>query len=60
VPGNTGTAQSAAQPANIAQAFQNQYQGQLNTYNANTQSANSTASGVEGLAGTALMAAAFF
>jgi hypothetical protein len=60
VPGNTGTAQSSAQPANIAQAFQNQYQGQLNSYNANTQSANSTASGIEGLAGTAAMAAAMF
>jgi hypothetical protein len=60
VPGNTGTATSAAQPANIAQAFQNQYQGNLNAYNANVQSANSTTSGLEGLAGTAALAAAMF
>jgi hypothetical protein len=56
VPGNTGTATSSAQPANIAQAFQNQYQGQLNSYDANVQSANSTESGLFGL-GTAGMLA---
>jgi hypothetical protein len=56
VPGNTGTAQASTSPANIAQAMQNQYQGQLNTYNANTQSANSTESGLMGLAGTAALA----
>lgn len=60
VPGNTGTSQSAAQPANISQAIQNQYQGQLNAYNANTQSANSSAQGAESLVGTAAMAAMMF
>jgi hypothetical protein len=60
VPGNTGTAQSAAQPSNIAQAFQNQYQGQLNAYNSDQQSSNSTNSAIAGLASTAAMAAAMF
>lgn len=60
VPGNTGTGQSGAQPANIAQAYQNQYQGNLNAYNANTQSANSSNAAMTGLAGTALMAGAMF
>jgi hypothetical protein len=60
VPGNTGTAQSSAQPANISQAIQNQYQGQLNAYNANTQSANSANQGAESLVGTAAMAAMMF
>jgi len=60
VPGNTGTAQSSAQPANISQAIQNQYQGQLNAYNANTQSANSANAGAESLVGTAAMAAMMF
>ncbi|MGG1949581.1 hypothetical protein AB1286_33180 [Trinickia sp. NRRL B-1857] len=49
VPGNTGTAQSAAQPANIAQAFQNQYQGQLDQYNARTGASNSMMGGLFGL-----------
>lgn len=54
VPGNTGTAQSAANPANIAQAFQNQYQGQLNAYNASTGASNSTKSGLFGLGSAAM------
>jgi hypothetical protein len=58
VPGNTGTATSSAQPANIAQAFQNQYQGQLNSYDSSVQSANSTESGLFSLAGTAAIAVA--
>lgn len=56
IPGNTGTASSAASPANIAQAFQNQYAGQLQQYNTNVASANSTQSGLFGL-GTAGMLA---
>lgn len=60
VPGNTGTAQASAQPANIAQAFQNQYQGQLNAYNSDQQSANSTNSAIAGVASAAAMAAAVF
>jgi hypothetical protein len=54
VPGNTGTAQSAANPANIAQAFQNQYQGQLNAYNASTGASNSSKSGLFGLGAAAM------
>ncbi|MDR6393060.1 tail fiber domain-containing protein [Paraburkholderia phenoliruptrix] len=54
VPGNTGTAQSAANPANIAQAFQNQYQGELNNYNTQVGSANSTKSGLFGLGAAAM------
>jgi hypothetical protein len=54
VPGNTGTAQSAANPANIAQAFQNQYQGELNAYNTQTGAANSTKSGLFGLGAAAM------
>jgi hypothetical protein len=56
VPGNSGTAQSAASPANIAQAFQNQYQGQLNAYNASTGASNSLQSGLFGLGSAALLA----
>lgn len=58
VPGNTGTAQSAANPANIAQAFQNQYQGELNAYNAQTGASNSTKSGLFGLGAAAIPAIA--
>jgi hypothetical protein len=54
VPGNTGTAQSAANPANIAQAFQNQYQGQLSAYNAQTGASNSKQSGLFGLGSAAI------
>lgn len=54
VPGNTGTAQSAAQPANIAQGFQNQYQGELNAYDASTGASNSTKSGLFGLGSAAI------
>ncbi|CAB3782048.1 tail fiber domain-containing protein [Paraburkholderia fynbosensis] len=54
IPGNTGTSQSAAQPANIAQAFQNQYNGQLNAYNAATGSSNSIMSGLFGLGSSAI------
>lgn len=56
VPGNTGTASSAASPANIAQAFQNQYAGQLNAYDASTGSSNSMMSGLFGLGSAALAA----
>lgn len=56
VPGNTGTAQSAAQPANIAQAFQNQYQGQLNQYNARTGASNSMMGGLFGLGSAGMLA----
>lgn len=56
VPGNSGTAQSSAAPANVAQAFQNQYQGQMNAYNQDVASANSTMGGLFGL-GTAGMIA---
>lgn len=55
VPGNTGTAQSASSPANIAQAFQNQYAGQLNQYNTGVASANSTMGGLFGLGSAGLM-----
>ncbi|RQS22409.1 tail fiber domain-containing protein [Burkholderia sp. Bp8995] len=58
VPGNTGTAQSATSPANIAQAMQNQYAGQLNQYNTGVASANSTMGGLFGLGGAGLMALA--
>lgn len=56
IPGNTGVAQSAASPANIAQAFQNQYQGQLNAYNTNVASENSTMGGLFGLGATGALA----
>jgi hypothetical protein len=56
VPGNTGTASSAANPANIAQAFENQYQGQLNAYNSQVQSQNSTMGGLFGLGSAATLA----
>jgi hypothetical protein len=56
VPGNTGTATSSSSPANIAQAFQNQYQGELNAYNSSVQSANSTMSGLFGLGGAGMLA----
>lgn len=56
VPGNTGTATSSASPANIAQDYQNQYQSQLNAYNSNVASANSTQSGLFGLGTAGLMA----
>lgn len=58
VPGNTGVAQSASSPANIAQAFQNQYQGQLNAWNSNVASQNSTMGGLFGLGGMGLLALA--
>lgn len=56
VPGNTGTAQSAANPANIAQGFQNQYQGELNAYNTATGASNSSKSGLFGLGSAAIPA----
>ncbi|PXW28259.1 tail fiber domain-containing protein [Paraburkholderia caballeronis] len=56
VPGYTGTASSSASPANIAQAFQNQYQGQLNAYNADVASSNSTMNGLFGLGGAGILA----
>ncbi|WP_231890118.1 hypothetical protein [Ralstonia solanacearum] len=58
VPGNAGTASSADVPANIAQAFQNQYQGQLNAYNTNVASENSTMRGLFGLGGAGMSAPA--
>lgn len=47
-------------PTNYLSAVQNAYQGQLNGYNANVSSANSMNSGLFGLGGSALMAAALF
>ncbi|UJH75053.1 tail fiber domain-containing protein (plasmid) [Burkholderia cenocepacia] len=58
VPGNTGTAQAATSPANIAQAMQNQYAGEMNQYNTGVASANSTMGGLFGLGGAGLMALA--
>ncbi|MBJ9695758.1 tail fiber domain-containing protein [Burkholderia cenocepacia] len=58
IPGNTGTAQAATSPANIAQAMQNQYAGQMNQYNTGVASANSTMGGLFGLGGAGLMALA--
>lgn len=49
VPGYSGPAQSAAQPANIGQNIYSNYQGQMNQYNANQASANSTMGGLFGL-----------
>jgi hypothetical protein len=56
VPGNTGTAQSAANPANIAQGFQNQYSGELNAYNTQMGASNSSKSGLFGLGSAAIPA----
>ncbi|MCF1367308.1 tail fiber domain-containing protein [Burkholderia cenocepacia] len=56
VPGNTGTAQAATSPANIAQAMQNQYAGQMNQYNTGVASANSTMGGLFTLGSAGVMA----
>ncbi len=50
------TQNNQVQPANYQSAVQNAYQGQLNAYNANVSSANSTNGGLFGLGGNALMA----
>lgn len=55
VPGNTGTGQSAASPANIGQNIYSNYQGQLNNYNASTSSSNQALGGLFGLGSSALM-----
>lgn len=56
IPGYTGVGQAATNPADIAGAMNNQYQGQLGAYNARQQSANATTSSLAGLAGIAAMA----
>lgn len=56
IPGYSGTAQSSAAPANIAQQFQNQYQSQLAGYNANQSSSNQMMDGLFGLGSAAMMA----
>ena len=53
-----GANTSQAAPTNVLGAYQNQYQGQLNAYNAQVGSANSANSGTMSLAGTAISAAA--
>lgn len=58
MPTAQGTNTSTAQPTNIAQMYQNQYQGQLNNYNQQVGSNNATTGGLFGLGGSALMAAA--
>lgn len=55
IPGYTGTAQSGMNPADIASAMNNQYQGQLGQYNARQQSSNANTAALAGLAGTAAM-----
>jgi hypothetical protein len=55
IPGYSGTAQSATNPADIMGAMNNQYQGQLGQYNARQQSSNANTAALAGLAGTAAM-----
>lgn len=55
IPGYSGTAQSSAAPANIAQQFQDQYQSQLAGYNAKQSSSNQMMGGLFGLGSAALM-----
>lgn len=51
IPRYTGIGTSGANPADIANAFQNQYLGQLGQYNARQQGQNATASNLAGLFG---------
>ena len=56
IPGYQGPATSAAAPADIAGAINNQYQAQLANHNADVASGNQTMSTVGSLAGMAAMA----
>lgn len=56
IPGYSGTSQSAANPADIAGLYNNQYQSQLAGYNAGQSSSNSMMSGLFGLGSSALLA----
>ncbi|VVD96477.1 hypothetical protein PIN31009_01901 [Pandoraea iniqua] len=60
VPGYSGPAQSAAQPANIGQNIYSNYQGQMNQYNANQASANSTMGGLFGLGSAGIIGLSSF
>lgn len=51
---NQNTSANAAQPANLTQAAQNQYNANLNTTNANNAYNNNLTTGLFGLAGTSL------
>lgn len=55
VPGYSGTAQSAAQPANIGQNIYSNYQGQLDNYNARAASGNSFTGGLFGLGSAGIL-----
>ena len=55
IPGYSGVSQSATNPADIAGAMNQKYQGDLGAYNARQQSANATTSSLAGLAGMAAM-----
>lgn len=54
MPQFSGVNTSNAAPTNVAGAYQNQYQGQLNSYNAAVGSSNSSTSGLFGLGGSVL------
>lgn len=56
IPGYAGTAQSSAAPADIANAFNNQYQGQLAGYNAKQSGSNQMMGGLFGLGSAAMLA----
>lgn len=56
IPGYSGTGTSAANPADIGNNIYQNYQGQLNQYNANQASANQATSGLFGLGGAGMMA----
>lgn len=56
IPGYSGPATTAANPANIGSAINNQYQGQLAGYNADVSSSNQTESTVGTIAAAALAA----
>lgn len=58
LPQFSGVNQSSAAPTNVLGAYQNAYQGNLNSYNAQVGSANSATSGLTGLLGTGSLAAA--
>lgn len=58
LPQFSGVNTSNAAPTNVLGAYQNQYNGQLNAYNAQVGSANSATAGTTGLIGAGLTAAA--
>lgn len=58
MPQFNGVNPSQAAPTNVLQAYNQQYQGQLNQYNAQVGSANSQQSGTMGLIGAGVSAAA--